>query len=185
MNAAHHRPSALSRPSERRDDYELSQRAEYPHRWLRESDWALAEGQEPTPGAHLLTPRRGYAHHGIYVGNGRVVHYGGLAQGWQRGPVQEVSLARFAHGRPVWVRSGSLHRYGREEVVRRARSRMGENRYRLLTNNCEHFCEWCLRGEPRSEQVEYWLSHLRRMMFAVSRMLFPSLPARAVVARQA
>jgi hypothetical protein len=40
------------------------------------------------------------------------------------------------------------------EVVRRARSRIGEDNYRLLTNNCEHFCEWCLRGEPRSYQVE-------------------------------
>jgi hypothetical protein len=32
---------------------------------------------------------------------------------------------------------------------RRARMRVGENRYQLLRNNCEHFCEWCLRGEPR------------------------------------
>jgi Lecithin retinol acyltransferase len=27
------------------------------------------------------------------------------------------------------------------EVMRRARSRLGEDRYRLLSNNCEHFCE--------------------------------------------
>jgi hypothetical protein len=29
----------------------------------------------------------------------------------------------------------------------RARSRLGESRYRLLTNNCEHFCSWALRDE--------------------------------------
>jgi hypothetical protein len=34
---------------------------------------------------------------------------------------------------------------------------VGEDCYRLFTNNCEHFCEWCLRGEPRSYQVEAWL----------------------------
>jgi len=26
--------------------------------------------------------------------------------------------------------------------------------YRLLTNNCEHFCNWCLSGVSRSAQVE-------------------------------
>jgi hypothetical protein len=39
-------------------------------------------------------------------------------------------------------------------VVERVRSRLGEHRYRLLTNNCEHFCEWALRGESRSVQIE-------------------------------
>jgi hypothetical protein len=47
-------------------------------------------------------------------------------------------------------------------IVERARSRLGENRYRITTNNCEHFCEWCLRGESRSEQVERWLAWPRR-----------------------
>jgi hypothetical protein len=36
----------------------------------------------------------------------------------------------------------------------RARSRAGENCYRLLTNNnCEHFCEWCLRGKARGRRA--------------------------------
>jgi hypothetical protein len=39
-------------------------------------------------------------------------------------------------------------------VVERARSRLGECRYRLLTNNCEHFCSWALRDESRSKQIE-------------------------------
>jgi hypothetical protein len=33
------------------------------------------------------------------------------------------------------------------------RSRLGENDYRLLTNNCEHFCNWCLSGVSLSAQV--------------------------------
>jgi len=28
----------------------------------------------------------------------------------------------------------------------------------LLSNNCEHFCEWCLRGQNRSYPVEQWVS---------------------------
>ena len=49
----------------------------------------------------------------------------------------------------------------RHEVVRRARLRLGENRYHLLTNNCEHFCEWCIRGESRSLQVDELRARLR------------------------
>jgi Lecithin retinol acyltransferase len=134
---------------------------------LRQSDRRLAEGEEPALGSHLLSPRLGFAHHGIYVGCGRVVHYGALAHGLHRGPVEEVSLARFTHGHTLWVRPGAA-RFGCEEVIRRARSRIGENSYRLLSNNCEHFCEWCLRGEHRSEQVERALVLPRRFAHGIS-----------------
>jgi hypothetical protein len=106
------------------------------------------------PGTHLVTLRRGYAHHGIYVGNGRVVHYGGLSRSLRRGPVEEVSLERFAAGRSVLIKPAASARFSAAEVVARARSRLGENRYRVTSNNCEHFCEWCVYGEPRSEQVD-------------------------------
>lgn len=45
-------------------------------------------------------------------------------------------------------------RFTSVEIAARARSRPGEDRYRLITNNCEHFCEWCINGQPHSEQVE-------------------------------
>jgi hypothetical protein len=118
-------------------------------------------------GAHLVTQRRGYEHHGIYVGNGRVVHYAGFAGSAHRGPVEEVDLARFAAGRPLSIRSTPSARYVGDEAVRRARSRLGENRYRLLTNNCEHFCAWCLLGESRSEQVHCCLRHPRAGVHAL------------------
>ena len=34
-------------------------------------------------GAHLVSPRWGYTHHGIYTGGGRVIHYAGLSEGWR------------------------------------------------------------------------------------------------------
>ena len=116
-------------------------------------DEPLDARSEPPLGAHLITPRRGYTHHGIYVGGGYVVQYGGLSRGLRLGPVEEVSLSQFAQGRPLWVRSQTA-RVGPSEVVRRARSRLGENRYHVLKNNCEHFCEWCVRGEHRSYQID-------------------------------
>jgi Lecithin retinol acyltransferase len=99
-----------------------------------------------------------------YVGFGRVVQYGGFARGLQRGPVEEVPLTQFTRGYPLWVRSEESACFDGEEIARRARSRVGEDRYNLLTNNCEHFCQWCVRAEHRSDQVDRWLSHLRRAL---------------------
>lgn len=119
----------------------------------------LAADAEPPLGAHLVTPRHGYAHHGIYVGRGMVVHYAGYCHRQQRGPVEELSLAAFAAGHGIKRLSTPMARYGAAESVARARSRLGEDHYRLLTNNCEHFCTWCLYGVSRSEQVRHCLMH--------------------------
>ena len=117
---------------------------------------------EPPLGAHLVTPRRAYLHHGIYVGKGRVVHYSGLAHGLRRGPVEEVSLAKFSRNHPIWVKTDVHTQFSSQEIVRRARSRLGEDSYRLLTNNCKHFCDWCLRGQERSREVKTWLPGIQR-----------------------
>ncbi|MGN6318676.1 lecithin retinol acyltransferase family protein [Trinickia sp.] len=105
------------------------------------------------PGAHLVSDRDGYTHHGIYVGNGLVIHYGGFHESSARRPVEYVALRGFCAGRSVRVQPEPGAIYGAEEAVERAKSRLGEDRYRLLTNNCEHFCTWCVRGVGRSEQV--------------------------------
>ena len=131
-------------------------------RGLRPCDRALDQGQEPPLGAHVVSPRHGYAHHGIYVGRGRVVQYGGFSRGLRRGPVEDVPLLRFAHGGPIWVRIGDFGWLDRPEVAGRARSRLGEDRYHVLKNNCEHFCEWCVRGQPRSYQVDELLGRYGR-----------------------
>ena len=143
----------------------------------------LAVDEEPPTGAHLITPRRRYCHHGIYVGDGKVVHYAGLSRSLRRSPVEEVPLARFAGGRGVYVKRCPCPRFDAHEIVSRARSRLGEDRYRLLTNNCEHFCEWCFFGEGRSEQVEHWL-RLPRVALPAAASLFrrwiaprPALPS--------
>jgi hypothetical protein len=114
-------------------------------------------------GAHLVSLRRGYLHHGIHAGEGRVVHYAGLCRLWHRGPIEEVSLERFAAGKPTFIKAINNARFHGAEVVERARSRLGENRYRITSNNCEHFCEWCIHGEARSRQVDSLLGWLRTL----------------------
>jgi hypothetical protein len=129
--------------------------------------WTLQDGEEPPLAAHLVTPRRGYIHHGLYVGHGRIIHYPGLVGSLRRRAVEEVSLREFARGRPVAVRTDSKPRFDREAVVLRARSRLGENRYHIIRNNCEHFCEWCLSGVSRSRQLESVLGLLGAMAIAL------------------
>jgi hypothetical protein len=138
---------------------------------LQGTDRLLAGNGEPPLGAHRVTPRRGYLHHGIYVGKFKVVHYSGLAHGLLGGPVEEVPLARFVSRQCVWVRPGTPSDFNVDEVISRARSRVGEDRYRMLTNNCEHFCEWCLRGRPRSLQVEACLAWPRQTLLSTLRLL--------------
>jgi Lecithin retinol acyltransferase len=111
----------------------------------RKHDRLLLQSEEPPVAAHLVSPRRMYTHHGIYVGRGRVIHYSGFSSGLRRGPVEEVSLEEFACGSIVRVRS-EVSAFDRSEVVRRARARLGESQYRLLSNNCIHFCRWCWHG---------------------------------------
>lgn len=122
---------------------------------------ALLPGELPARGAHLVTPWLGFAHHGLYVGEGRVVHYGALLHDIVRKPVEEVTLECFAGGRPVFVVEHGEICVEIEEAIRRARSRLGEKRYRLFTNNCEHFVEWCLHGVARSFQAETALAFPR------------------------
>jgi len=116
--------------------------------------WSAELERESALGAHLTASRLGYAHHGIYVGSGKVVHYAGLSRSWHSGPIEEVMLTQFALGHPVCIVDHPESIYSAEAIVRRARSRVGEQAYHLLTNNCEHFCNWCISGLSRSVQIE-------------------------------
>jgi len=118
-------------------------------------------------GAHLVTPRRAYTHHGIYVGGGRVVHYAGSSRSLHIGPVEEVSIETFRRGRPVRVRAHRGSAFSDVEIAFRARSRLGENHYDIFKNNCEHFCEWCIRGANTSHQIDRWLELPRQFAAAL------------------
>lgn len=136
---------------------------------------ALASGEIPPVGAHLITPWLGFTHHGIYAGSGKVIHYGALMYDIIRKPVEEVTLDGFAAGRPIFVVEHTEVCFDTAEVVRRARSRLGEKRYRLFSNNCEHFVEWCLHDLPRSFQAETALAYPRLVTERIERVLLTLL----------
>jgi HRAS-like suppressor 3 len=122
------------------------------------------------PGTELIVDRPAYRHHGIYLGEGPVVHYAGLIL-HPHGLIEAVPLRSFVGKSRVHVGrapAGSLHG---EAIVRRARSRLGECRYAIFTNNCEHFCTWCQFGGSRSKQVGRLLLRLLAVRCAVSSIL--------------
>jgi hypothetical protein len=105
-------------------------------------------------GKHLIVDKGFYTHHGIGIGNGLVIHYSGLADGFESGPICEVSLDEFSGGDEIIVKSHPNKKYSTKEAIERAKSRLGEDAYSIWGNNCEHFVEWCIDGKHQSDQVD-------------------------------
>ena len=115
-----------------------------------------------------------YEHHGIYVGDDMVVHYNGLARGivLEKSCFEEIlsnvvpldkrniakvemtSLEEFASGDVLQVKKHADAPFSGQEVALRAKERIGEQKYNLIINNCEHFCNECVFGEHVSQQVQ-------------------------------
>ena len=92
-----------------------------------------------------------YWHHGILVGEGSVIHYTSSPfRG--NGEVKRVRLRTFAGGRRVYVIPSEADRP--DLVLQRAFSKLGESKYCLATNNCEHFAYYCRSGKGESGQVK-------------------------------
>ena len=89
-----------------------------------------------------------YQHHGIDCGDGTVIHYRKVGTA----TVTRTSTDAFAQGQPVYVLARSVA-FIPDVVVERAESRLGEQRYNLFFNNCEHFANWCKTGDSVSPQL--------------------------------
>lgn len=113
---------------------------------------------ELTPGAQVRVRRSGYYHHGIYIGNGEIVHFDGSPN------EQDAAAVRVRRtGMEEFLRGGlpELRIYGRaerkmlrapDEIAAAALSAVGRGGYDYRTNNCEHFSNECAFGEHYSRQ---------------------------------
>jgi hypothetical protein len=98
-----------------------------------------------------------YEHHGVDCGDGSVIHY--------RKPseiVERTSMETFARGGKVYIRPYPV-RYIPDTVIQRAESRLGECKYNLLFNNCEHFATWCVTGVNDSRQIRNFVPLLNQV----------------------
>lgn len=110
-------------------------------------------------GSHLIVGRGLYTHHGIYVGQDQVIHYSGMASGISKGCVELTSLEEFSQGKTIKVKDYQKTPFTGHQICERAKSKIGESRYNILFNNCEHFATWCVTGEHYSEQANAAISH--------------------------
>ncbi|MGF1459647.1 MAG: lecithin retinol acyltransferase family protein [Leptolyngbyaceae cyanobacterium] len=90
-----------------------------------------------------------YEHHGIDCGGDAIIHY---YKGGEVATVTRTPRDLFARGGRVFVKPRSPA-FLPHIVVQRAESRLGEQKYDLFTNNCEHFANWCKTGRSDCEQL--------------------------------
>jgi hypothetical protein len=118
-------------------------------------------------GDHIKVRRLGmvYAHHGIDMGDGSVIHFtdrnkSKLPDDGQWPRIVRTSMGDFLDGGeliPV------LHKPKKSlsvmETTRLAQQAMHEPRkYSLIFSNCEHFANYCKTGKAKSSQVKKALS---------------------------
>jgi len=114
-----------------------------------------------------------YEHHGIDCGDESVIHY---YKGSEVPTVTRTPRELFARGGRIFVKPRATA-FLPHIVLQRAESRLGEQRYDLLTNNCEHFANWCKTGQSDCEQLagfglqidRYNLPDLRRLIEGTAR----------------
>ena len=106
---------------------------------------------------HLQVPRQHglFRHHGIDLGDGTVAHY---LEGRE---ILRSSRDDFSQGQPLSV-INHAKASPTGVTLRRAMSRIGEQNYNLLFNNCEHFATWCKTGRHHSGQIDSALKRARR-----------------------
>ena len=85
-----------------------------------------------------------------------------------------TSIEKFSHGKKIIVQSYSNPKFKGRKVVRRMRSRMHENNYHLIINNCEHLCTWAITGVESSPQVFRMMNRLTTIGYVSSLMSFMS-----------
>lgn len=119
----------------------------------------MARGDQIYVDREFLKQNGIYKHHGIDCGDGTVIHY--------RKPseiVERTSLATFSQGNPIYVKEYSKgFCFIPEVVVERAEKRLGEDKYNLLFNNCEHFATWCKTGINDSKQIREFIPAISKL----------------------
>ncbi|ACK70658.1 NC domain protein [Gloeothece citriformis PCC 7424] len=109
----------------------------------------MATGDQIYVYRELLNLQGLYEHHGIDCGDGTVIHYRKPSE-----MIERTSLDIFTRGNPTYIKEYPQgFSFIPEIVVQRAESRLGEQKYNLLFNNCEHFATWCKTGINDSKQV--------------------------------
>lgn len=125
----------------------------------------------PRPSQTVRTKVSFYYHYGIYVSDDEVIQFGlpddpgRPAEGIR---VLATDIDTFLGGGELETASptASERRAMRspQEIIKTARSRIGEGGYDILHNNCEHFVNDCTFGTARSSFVDAVRERIRQKL---------------------
>lgn len=125
----------------------------------------------PKAGDIIRVAVRFYHHYGIFVSEDEVIQFGARDNsGIDPKEIQVIStdIADFAAGNLVQTACLSheekKRRRSTKETVAYARSQLGRDGYDILHNNCEHFVNECVFGEPHSDFLENVRTALRERL---------------------
>lgn len=111
-----------------------------------------------------------FRHDGIYLGDGKVVHYGTDENGNPPIKVQIVSLKAFCKGNlnNLMIIPHLKKRYTEEQCMKRVAKSLGGGvgKYDFKKFNCEHYVEFILTNKPVSNQsqiIHDWKKYKQRM----------------------
>ena len=120
-------------------------------------------------GDHIYVRRKGllYSHHGIYAGDGTVIHFRGIEKEKQNPLVIITDIENFLNSGKL-KRRNYKKRLPHSETVRIARKHLSEKGYSLVFNNCEHFATYCATGKKKSRQVRRAVSGIVGVTLAIT-----------------
>lgn len=123
---------------------------------------------ELLPGDHICVRRRGrfYTHHGIYIGDGKVIHFTGSIREKVNPEVHETDLSSLLKGE-ILRRRDYKKRLPACETINLAREQLLDKSYSMIWNNCEHFATYCATGKKKSRQVRRAISGLSTLAAGV------------------
>ena len=121
------------------------------------------------PGDHIYVRRRGllYSHHGIYSGEGNVIHFKGAVKEKRNPSVRETDMQNFLKGGKL-KRRDYKKRLPLADTYSIARAHLNRKGYSLAFNNCEHFAAYCTTGKKKSTQIRKVLSGIAGVTLAVT-----------------
>ncbi len=123
-------------------------------------------------GDHIYVRRKGllYSHHGIYAGEGHVIHFKGSDKE-KRNPVVIITdMDNFLNFGKL-RRRNYKRRLPHSETLRVAQAHLLNKKYSLAFNNCEHFAAYCATGKKKSVQVRRVIAGIAAITFAVTSAL--------------
>ncbi|ESO92138.1 hypothetical protein LOTGIDRAFT_162789 [Lottia gigantea] len=133
---------------------------------------------ELQPGDIVEFKRGIYSHYGVYIGNEEIVHLSGEDEndGLDAFGVEHIFTISGQLFNKAWVKkdkflevAGKSKAYKANKdtkrqplpahkIVENSLSKLGRVGYNIITQNCEHFANWCRYETEKSEQVDGFLT---------------------------